>query len=82
MPTPYAVSSDLVSAWPAKSLAVATYLDTALAAKTDLAMAKNAQTGVSYSYAIGDASKLLTMSNASANTGADNCTQSDSCSAG
>ena len=33
MPTPYALSSDLVSAWPAKSLEVATYLDTALAAK-------------------------------------------------
>jgi hypothetical protein len=68
MPTPYAVSSDLVSAWPAKSLEVATYLDTALASKTDLAMVQNAQTGSSYSYALADASKLLTMSNASANT--------------
>lgn len=37
MPTPYAVSSDLVSAWPAKSLAVANYLDGALAAKSALA---------------------------------------------
>jgi hypothetical protein len=37
MGTPYAVSSDLVSAWPAKSLAVATYLDSALAAKAALA---------------------------------------------
>lgn len=68
MPTPYALSSDLVSAWPAKSLEVATYLDTALAAKTDLAMVKNAQTGTSYSYALADQTKLLTMSNASANT--------------
>lgn len=68
MPAPYAVSSDLVSAWPAKSLAVANYVDSALAAKTDLAMAKNAQTGTSYSYALTDQTKLLTMSNASANT--------------
>ncbi len=68
MPTPYALSSDLVSAWPAKSLEVATYLDTSLAAKTDLAMVQNAQTGTSYSYALADASKLLTMSNAASNT--------------
>ena len=47
MPTPYAVSSDLVSAWPAKSLEVATYLDTALASKTDTAMVQNAQTRAS-----------------------------------
>lgn len=66
MPTPYALSSDLVSAWPAKSLEVATYLDTALAAKTDLAMTQNAQTGTTYSFALADASKLLTTSNASA----------------
>jgi hypothetical protein len=65
MPTPYAVSSDLVSAWPAKSLEVATYLDTALASKTDLAMTQNAQTGTTYSFALADASKLLTTSNAS-----------------
>ena len=39
-----------------------------LASKTDLAMTKNAQTGVSYSYALADQTKLLTMSNASANT--------------
>ena len=68
MPTPYALSSDLVSAWPAKSLEVATYLDTALAAKTDTAMTQNAQTGTSYSYALADASKLLSMSNAASNT--------------
>ncbi len=68
MPTPYALSSDLVSAWPAKSLEVATYLDTALAAKTDTAMVQNAQTGTSYSYALADASKLLSMSNAASNT--------------
>lgn len=65
MPTPYALSSDLVSAWPAKSLEVATYLDTALASKTDLAMTQNAQTGTTYSFALADASKLLTTSNAS-----------------
>jgi hypothetical protein len=65
MPTPYAVSSDLVSAWPAKSLEVATYLDTALASKSDLAMTQNAQTGTTYSFALADASKLLTTSNAS-----------------
>lgn len=68
MPTPYALSSDLVSAWPAKSLEIATYLDTALASKTDLAMTQNAQTGTSYSMALADASKLVTMSNAAANT--------------
>ena len=68
MGVPYAVSSDLVSAYPAKSLAIATYLDDALAAKTDLAMTQNAQTGTSYSYVLLDAAKLLTMNNASANT--------------
>jgi len=45
-----------------------TGLDTALASKTDLAMIKNAQTGTSYSYALADQTKLLTMSNAAANT--------------
>jgi len=65
MPTPYALSSDLVSAWPAKSLAIATYLDDTLASKTDLAMTQNAQTGTTYSFALADASKLLTTSNAS-----------------
>ena len=39
-----------------------------LAAKTDLAMTQNAQTGTSYSYALADASKLLSMSNAASNT--------------
>lgn len=68
MGVPYAVSSDLVSAYPAKSLAIATYLDDALAAKTDTAMVQNAQTGTSYSYALADASKLLSMSNAASNT--------------
>ncbi len=39
-----------------------------LAAKTDTAMTQNAQTGTSYSYALADASKLLSMSNAASNT--------------
>ena len=66
MPAPFVLSSDLVSAYPAKSVELATYIDTSLAAKTDLAMTQNAQTGVSYSFALADASKLLTTSNASA----------------
>ena len=68
MPAPFVLSSDLVSAYPAKSVTLADYIDTSLAAKTDTAMVQNAQTGSSYSYALADASKLLTMSNASANT--------------
>ena len=35
-----------------------------LAAKTDLAMIQNAQTGVSYSFALADQTKLVTLSNA------------------
>lgn len=70
MPTPYALSSDLVSAWPAKSLEVATYLDTALAAKSDTAPAINAQTGTTYTFVLADATagKTVTASNASAST--------------
>jgi hypothetical protein len=63
MGTPYAISSDLVSAYPAKSLAIAQYID---GFKTDLAMEQNAQTGVSYSLALADFTKLVTLSNASA----------------
>lgn len=66
MPAPFVLSSDLVSAYPAKSVTLADYIDTSLAAKTDTAMVQNAQTGVSYSFALADASKLLTTSNASA----------------
>jgi hypothetical protein len=65
MPAPFVLSSDLVSAYPAKSVTLADYIDTALASKTDTAMVQNAQTGVSYSFALADASKLLTTSNAS-----------------
>ena len=52
----------------AGTVLTAAALNTELAAKTDLAMTKNAQTGVSYSYALTDQTKLLTMSNAAANT--------------
>lgn len=70
MPTPYAVSSDLVSAWPAKSLAVANYLDSALAAKYDSAPAINAQIGTTYTFVLADATagKTITASNAAAST--------------
>jgi hypothetical protein len=44
---------------------LASDLNTDFAAKSDLAMTQNAQTGVSYSFALADASKLLTTSNAS-----------------
>ena len=47
---------------------LASDLNTDFAAKTDLAMVQNAQTGTSYSYALADASKLLSMSNAASNT--------------
>jgi hypothetical protein len=60
--TPYAVSSDLVSAWPAKSLAVAQFVD---GYKTDLAMVQNAQTGTTYTLALTDFTKLVTLNNAS-----------------
>jgi hypothetical protein len=54
--------------WSAGNVLTATDLNSALAAKTDLAMTQNAQTGTSYSYALADASKLLSMSNAASNT--------------
>lgn len=63
MGTPYAVSSDLVSAYPAKSLAIAQYID---GYKTDLAMVQNAQTGTSYTLALSDFTKLVTLNNAGA----------------
>lgn len=63
MGTPYAISSDLVSAYPAKSLAIAQYID---GYKTDLAMVQNAQTGTSYSLALADFTKLVTLNNAAA----------------
>lgn len=63
MGLPYALSSDLVSAYPAKSLAIATYVDDLIPL---LAMTQNAQTGVTYSFVLTDFTKLVTLSNASA----------------
>ena len=63
MGAPYAVSSDLVSAWPAKSLEVAQYIDGQVPL---LAMTQNAQTGTTYSFVAADFTKLVTLSNASA----------------
>ena len=65
MPTPYALSSDLVSAWPAKSLAVAQYVD---GYKLDTGPVQNAQTGTSYTFALADTTKTVTASNAAAST--------------
>lgn len=62
--TTYVESSDLVSAYPTASLAVANAIDT----KATLAMTQNPQTGTSYTAALTDAYKLVTMSNAAANT--------------
>lgn len=63
MGLPYVLSSDLVSAYPAKSLAIATYVDELIPL---LAMTQNAQTGVTYSFLLTDFTKLVTLSNASA----------------
>ena len=54
--------------WSAGNVLTATDLNSSIAAKTDTAMVQNAQTGTSYSYALADASKLLSMSNAASNT--------------
>jgi hypothetical protein len=62
MATPYVVSSDLVSAYPAKSLEIAQYID---GFKADLALVQNAQTGTTYSFVAADFTKLVTFSNAS-----------------
>lgn len=62
MGAPYALSSDLVSAWPAKSLEVAQYIDGQVPL---LAMTQNAQTGTTYSFVAADFTKLVTLSNAS-----------------
>jgi len=62
MAAPYALSSDLVSAWPAKSLEVAQYIDEELPL---IAMPQNAQTGTTYSFVAADFTKLVTLSNAS-----------------
>jgi hypothetical protein len=62
MSTPYVISSDLVSAYPAKSLEIAQYID---GFKADLALVQNAQTGTTYTLAAADFTKLVTLSNAS-----------------
>jgi hypothetical protein len=62
MGAPYALSSDLVSAWPAKSLEVAQYIDGQVPL---LAMTQNPQTGTTYSFVAADFTKLVTLSNAS-----------------
>lgn len=63
MGAPYALSSDLVSAWPAKSLEVAQYIDGYVPA---IAMTQNTQTGTTYTFVAADFTKLVTLSNASA----------------
>ena len=68
---PYVESTDLVSAYPAVSLALAQELDDQLAAKVDYALTANAQsgTGVSaYTFALADASRLTTATGTSAKT--------------
>ena len=62
MGLPYVLSSDLVSAYPAKSLEIAQYVDGLIPL---LAMTQNAQTGVTYSFVLTDFTKLVTLSNAS-----------------
>jgi hypothetical protein len=63
MPTPYALSSDLVSAWPAKSLAVAQYVD---GYKLDTGPVQNAQTGTTFTFALSDTTKTVTANNSAA----------------
>lgn len=63
MGLPYVLSSDLVSAYPAQSLAIATYVDGQIPL---LAMTQNTQTGTTYSFVLTDFTKLVTLSNAAA----------------
>ena len=63
MGLPFVTSADLVSAYPAASVAVADYVDDLIPL---LAMTQNAQTGVSYSFLLADFTKLVTLNNASA----------------
>jgi hypothetical protein len=62
MGLPYVLSSDLVSAYPAKSLEIAQYVDGQVPL---LAMTQNAQTGTTYTFVLTDFTKLVTLSNAS-----------------
>ena len=52
--------------WSAGNVLTATDLNSALAAKTDLAMVQNAQTGTTFTFSLADQTKLVTLSNASA----------------
>ena len=63
MGLPFVTSADLVSAYPATSVAVADYVDDLIPL---LAMTQNAQTGVTYSFLLADFTKLVTLNNASA----------------
>jgi hypothetical protein len=63
MATPYALSSDLVSAWPAKSLEVAQYVD---GYKLDTGPVQNAQTGTTYTFLLTDTTKTVTANNSAA----------------
>jgi hypothetical protein len=63
MGTPYVLSSDLVSAYPAKSLAIAQYID---GYKLDTGPVQNAQTGTTYQFLLTDTTKTVTANNAAA----------------
>jgi len=63
MGTPYVLSSDLVSAYPAKSLAIAQYID---AYKLDTGPVQNAQTGTTYTFVLTDTTKTVTANNPAA----------------
>lgn len=65
---PYVESSDLVSAYPAASQALAQEVSDQLALKVDYALPTNAQTGTTYTFVAADAEKLTTASNAAAVT--------------
>ena len=63
MGLPFVTSADLVSAYPAKSLEVADYVDDLIPL---LAMTQNAQTGVTYTFVLADFTKLVTLNNGAA----------------
>ena len=63
MGTPYVLSSDLVSAYPAKSLAIAQYID---GYKLDTGPVQNAQTGTTYTFLLTDTTKTVTANNSAA----------------
>ena len=75
--SPYVVGTDNITTYPTTSLALANRVDavesgaaaaltSGLAAKSDLAMVQNAQTGTTYTFVLTDQTKLVTLSNASA----------------